>query len=542
MLVPQALAYAYLAGVPPVYGLYASLLPMLIYGLLGTSPQMNVGPVAITAVLILAGISSLAIPFSKEYIQLVILCGLFVGLFQVLMGLLRMGFIVNFLSHPVLSGFISAAAVIIIVSQLPSLIGLDPSKSETTLSKFWSVCQQMLECHINTILFGGISLVVLITLKKIFPRFPGLLLVIICTTLISYYVDAPSKGVAIIGDIPSGLPSFDLTFIDVQMVLSILPTALTVCFVGFIGSLSISKSLELKHRSYKVDANKELVALGFAKIFGSLFQAMPSSGSFSRSALNDTSGAHSGLSSIVSSMIVALTLLVLTPIFYYIPTAVLAAAIIFSVLGLLNVAEVKYLYKIRRRDLMMMLLTFVATLGLGIEVGILTGVVLSLFLLLYQTSRPNVVELGAIKDPSGMTHYRNATRFPDAQISPDHLIVRFDNQLHFANSSFFKETILSMLDKKPIKPNYLVLDASNIYDMDSTGLHALEDLYVTLKGRSIQLVISGAKGSVRDLFKRSGFFQKLESTNHFMQVTDAIAYSESDDLDDWNSAAIQSDF
>ncbi len=509
---------------------------------MGTSPQMNVGPVALTAVLLLAGISNLATPFTDEYIQLVILCGLFVGLFQLCMGLLRMGFIVNFLSHPVLSGFISAAAVIIIVSQLPNLLGSEIGESETTFDKFLSICFKMSECHWLTFLIGGVSLGILITLKKLAPRFPGLLLVIVCTTLLSYFINAPSKGVSIIGDIPSGLPAFGLPTIDLDVIISIMPTALTVCFVGFIGSLSISKGLELKHRSYKVDANKELVALGFSKMIGSLFQAMPSSGSFSRSALNDTSGAHSGLSSIVSSLIVGLTLLVLTPIFYYIPTTVLAAAIIYSVLGLLNVTEIKYLYKIRRRDLLMLLLTFMATLGLGIEIGILTGVVLSLLLLLYQTSRPNVVELGAISHPTGMTHYRNIERFEDAITTDDHLIIRFDNQLHFANSSFFKDSIVAILDKKPIKPLYLVLDASNIYDMDSTGLHALEDLYVTLKGRSIQLVISGAKGDVRDLFKRSGFFQKLESSHHFMQVTDAIAYSESDDLDNWNAPALQSDF
>ncbi len=542
VLVPQALAYAYLAGVPPVYGLYASLLPMLIYGFLGTSPQMNVGPVAITAVLILAGISTMADPFTNEYVQLVIFCGLIVGIMQVVMGLLRMGFIVNFLSHPVLSGFISAAAVIIIVSQLPNLLGIESSSSSTTVGKCIDVCQDLISCHHLSLMIGGISLVVLLVLKKLAPRFPGLLLVISCTTLLSYFINAPAQGVDVIGDIPSGLPAFSLMFWDISSIVSILPTALTVCFVGFIGSLSISKGLEIKHRSYKIDANKELIALGAAKIAGSFFQAMPSSGSFSRSALNDTSGAHSGFSSIISSLIVGLTLLILTPIFYYIPTTVLAAAIIYSVFGLLNISEFKYLYKIRRRDLLMMILTFAVTLGLGIEIGILTGVVLSLLLLLYQTSRPNVVELGAISHPSGMTHYRNVDRFKDAATTDNHLIIRFDNQLHFANSSYFKDSIITILDEKPTKPSFLVLDASNIYDMDSTGLHALEDLYVTLKGRSIQLVISGAKGDVRDLFKRSGFFQKLETTHHFMQVTDAIAYSESDDLDNWNPAAIQSDF
>ena len=295
VLVPQALAYAYLAGVPPVYGLYASLLPMLIYGLMGTSPHMNVGPVAITAVLILAGISSLAEPFTQDYVDLVVLCGLIVGLLQLIMGLLRMGFIVNFLSHPVLSGFISAAAVIIIVSQLPNLLGIQIGDSDSTVDKLWSIFQNIYGCHRLTILIGGISLLVLIAIKKIAPRFPGLLFVITATTVLSFYIDAPSQNVSVIGSIPSGLPKFDVSFLSINKIGSIMPTALTICFVGFIGSLSISKGLELKHRSYKVSANRELLALGVSKIVGSFFQAMPSSGSFSRCALNDTSGAYSCL-------------------------------------------------------------------------------------------------------------------------------------------------------------------------------------------------------------------------------------------------------
>jgi len=539
VLVPQAIAYAYLAGMPPIYGLYASFVPMFLYGLIGTSPQMNVGPVAISAVLVLSGISAVAEPLSPAYIDLVILTALLVGIAQLIMGLLRMGFIVNFLSHPVLTGFLSAAAIIIIISQIKELFGLDVPRLEFTMSTLWYELTHIDEINPISTIIGISTILILALLKRLVPKIPGIILVVVVAGLASYIFKWTQYDVRIIGALPSGLPTLLAPNWNLSSIGWVMPTVLTVTYIGFVESLSISKGMEMKHRSYRIDANQELYALGISKIVGSFFQALPSSGSFTRSALNDAAGSQSGLSSIVSSLLVGLTLLFFTDLFYHIPHAVLAAIIIFSVVKIIDIDEVKYLYKIRRRDLGMMLTTFVLTVALGIEIGVLSGVVLSILYILYQNSRPNVFELGNVR---GTNHYRNVNRFPQAITHEDHLIVRFDNQLFFANSAYFKDEIMRLIESKPIKPQYLILDASNIYDMDSTGLHALEDLYHQLGNREIQLVISGAKGTVRDIFKRSGFFEKLEKTRHFMYIKNAIAYTDSDDLSDWNEAVTQSNY
>ena len=500
---------------------------------------MNVGPVAVSAVLVLAGISQVAQPFTQAYVELVILTGLLVGLLQLSMGLMRMGFMVNFLSHPVLNGFIAAAAVIIIVSQLFGLCGLDHIPSGSAPLNVLSLVEYAGEIHWLTLFIGGISLVILFVLRRFFPKVPGLLLVVVLATLGCVLFDLTEKGVAVIGELPSGLPHFEFPLLKWSAFEAVVPTVLTVAFVGFVESLSIAKGLELKHRSYQINASHELVALGIAKIAGSFFQAIPSSGSFSRSAINDAEGAQSGLSSIASAAIVGASLLLLTPLFYYIPSAVLSAAIIYSVVRLIDLKEARYLWQIRRRDFVMMFTTFAITVGFGLETGILSGVILSLLYLLYQYSRPVIVELGNIP---GTTSYRNINRYPEAIQTKEFLIIRFDNPLIYANASYFKDKIIGRVQERIDKPKYLILDASNIYDMDSTGLHALEDLYHQLSERKIQLVISGAKGTVRDIFKRSGFFEKLDKKRHFMYIRNAIAYSESDELDDWHDAVMQSNY
>ena len=254
---------------------------------------------------------------------------------------------------------------------------------------------------------------------------------------------------------------------------------------------------------------------------GSFFQALPTSGSFTRSAINDTAGAKTNISSLITALLVLLALLFLTPLFYYIPKAVLAAIILVSVLNLIDIAEAKYLWNTRRRDLMIMVLTFLVTLILGIETGVVTGVIFSFGLLLYSSSRPHVVELGNIP---GTSHYRNLDRFPDAIKDEKILILRFDNQLIFGNSNYFKDTIKKHLLYRSEQPEYFILDASNMHDIDSTGLHALKDIIEILNNQNIQLVICEATGPVRDLLKRSGIMDSIGPQHHFLHVSDAVTY------------------
>jgi SulP family sulfate permease len=538
IFIPQAIAYAYLAGMPPIYGLYAGIIPLVVYAIFGTSRQMSIGPVAITAILIMSGVSQLAEPLSQEYISLTLLAGLLIGLTQILFSFLRLGFFVNFLSHPVIAGFISAAGVIILVSQFKDALGIAIPRSLNTFETFIYAMSNIGETHLLTLIICLSSLIIMMLLKKWKKAFPSELLVVFLTTLGSYIFNFEDVGVAIIRDVPKGFPSFFVPEMDLASIRALIPTVLTVTFIGIVGSIGIAKSLEMKHRSYTVKPNQELFALGMAKLTGAFFQALPVSGSFTRSAINDGAGAKTTVSSIITAFLVMLALLFLTPLFYYIPKAVLAAIILVSVFSLVDVAEAKFLYNARRRDFSVMMLTFMVTLILGIESGVVAGIIFSFSLLLYSSSRPNVVELGNIP---GTTHYRNVDRFSKAQQSVDYLILRFDNQIIFSNANYFKDAVKRFLSNRKTPPRFLILDASSIHDIDSTGLHALQDVYQLLKTQDIQLIISGATGPIRDLLKRSGLMDAIGEKNHFMYIRNAvniIAKDEETD-DDWSEDAIQ---
>ncbi|WP_445012728.1 SulP family inorganic anion transporter [Aquimarina penaris] len=523
VLIPQAIAYALLMGVPPIYGLYACLVPLLLYAFFGTSRQLSIGPVAVTAILVMSGVSQLAEPFTEKFIELVLFSGFLIGILQIIMSVLRMGFLVNLISQPVISGFISAAAIIIIVSQLKQGLGLDIPNFTYTHETIGYVFQHFLE--INWITFGVclFSIVVILILKKWKRSFPGALTVLVITTIAAYVFDLNERGVAIIQDVPSGLPSFMIPEMSYDNMMILIPSVLTVTFIGYVGSIGIAKSLEMKNRDHIIRPNQELFALGIAKVIGVFFQAVPSSGSYSRSAINDEAGGKTTVSSIIAAIMVLLSLLFLTKFFYYIPNATLAAIILVSVFGLINFSEAKYLFRLRRRDFIVMIITFVGTLVFGVEKGIFIGVILSFIFLQYYSSRPHIAELVNIP---GTTYYRNINRFPDAKQSPDYLIIRFDNQLYFGNSSYFKDTIQEYITNRKPSPKFLILDNTNMHDIDSTGLHVLEDICEYVEGLGIHLLMVGTIGPVRDFLKRSGFTDKLGIDHYYLTISDAVAYAE----------------
>jgi SulP family sulfate permease len=524
IFVPQAIAYAYLAGMPPIYGLYAGLIPLVVYAIMGTSRHMSIGPVAVSAILVMSGVSQLADPFSDQYVALTIFAGLLIGITQIILSILRLGFLVNFLSHPVIAGFISAAAVIIIISQLKDFLGFEIPRMESSFDTLVYALENISNAHLLTAAICLGSLVIMMILKKWKKSFPSALLVVVLSTLLTWFFNWDQMGVAIIKEVPQGLPSFMIPEYSWQTVIDLLPTVFTVTFIGVVESIGIAKTLEMKHKSYVVRPNQELMALGASKVIGSFFQALPTSGSFTRSAINDNAGAKSGVASLITAFLVMLALLFLTPLFYYIPKAVLAAIILVSVYKLIDVPEARYLWKTRRRDFLTMILTFIVTLVLGIEVGVFAGIILSFILLLYTSSLPHVVEIGNIK---GTNVYKNIKRFPEAIVDRDLLAIRFDNQLIFSNANYFKDSIKSFLLKREHRPKYLILDASNIHDMDSTGVHALKDVNDILIRLEIQLYICGATGPVRDILKRSGFMDELGMNRQFLHVYDAVTAIES---------------
>ncbi len=517
MLIPQGMAYAMLAGLPPIYGLYAATIPLIIYALMGTSRQLAVGPVAMVSLLIASGVGSLAAVGSPEYIQFAILLALMVGVIQFLMGVFRLGFLVNFLAHPVIAGFTSAAAIIIGVSQLKHLLGLDIPRGKV-LETLMHIGQHWQEIHLLTFLLGLGAVAILIVFKKINKRIPAPLIIVLLGMGIVYGMGLQEQGVKILKEVPGGLPAFALPTMDMSAIISLLPIALTISFVSFMESIAVAKALETKHKTYKVIPNQELIGLGLANIFGAFFKAFPVTGGFSRTAVNDQAGAKTGLAAIISAVLIIITLLFLTPYFYYLPNAILAAIILVAVWGLIDFKEAKHLWKHDKRDFFIFAFTAIVTLVIGIEEGILAGVALSIALLVYQISYPHIAELGKVPNSS---EFRNVERFDNLETADDLLILRFDAPLFYANINTFKSYIDDKIAKnKRIK--YIIVEASPINNLDSSAIHVLHDLEYELEEQGIELYFSDVKGPVRDLMKRNNILSKENVDHFFLSTADAV--------------------
>ncbi len=519
MLIPQGMAYAVLAGLPPVYGLYASIVPIIIYAIFGTSRQLGYGPVALISLLVLAGVGQYAEPGTERYIQLAILTAFCVGVVQLAMGVFRAGFLVNFLSHPVLSGFVSAAAIIIGASQISNLLGLSIDSESDVHEILLALINNFSDISAVTAVIGIGSLVFMKVLKMWKATFPATLSVVILGTLAAYLFNLQDQGLNIVGDIPSGLPVFEAVAISANDIEILWPTILAIALVSFMESIAVAKAMASK-RGYKIDANQELIAIGSAKLIGSFFQSYPTSGGFSRTAVNEQAGAATTVASIISAVLVALTVMFLTPLFYYLPMAVLAAIIILAVISLFDVKEIKFLWNTDRRDFGMLALTFLITLFIGIEQGIIAGVVISLAVVIYSSTKPHHAELGRLGDSN---NFRNIERYNEARIVDEILIYRFDSSLYFANADFFTESITQRIDDKGEELELVILEASAINSIDSTGLHTIQELIKDLKFRRIEFYIAGALGPVRDQLKRSGIIDVMGEENFFFDVSDALA-------------------
>lgn len=540
MLIPQGMAYGLLAGLPPIYGLYASIVPLLLYAVFGTSRQLSVGPTAIVALLVAAGIQAIGGNLdSSTVISLSISAALLAGIIQVGLGFLRLGMLVNFLALPVIGGFTSAAAFIIGFSQLKHLLGIPLERNNNIFTLIAEASQQLGQTHAVTLAVGLGSIALLLLLKRISKALPGSLVVVVLGIGLTALLHLERMGVPIVGSVPEGLPSFAWPDLSLQRIQDILPLALTVCIISFIESVAIAKTIEAQHDEYRIDPNQELIALGFSKIGGAFFQSFPTTGSFTRSAVNDESGGKTGIASIVSAIVVALTLLFLTPFFYYLPKAVLAAIIVVAVINLVDYKEAKRLWRTDGRDFTNMIVTFTATLVFGIQNGILTGVLLSLGIMVYRNARPHVAVLGQLPDSK---HYRSIKRFPEANKQDDILILRFDAQLYFGNATYFRDEVEAIVKKCDPKPKLLILDASSIHDIDSSGVKALEEVLYFLEERDIRFYISGVIGPVRDILFRNKLMLRIGKHNQFLRIQDGVDYYNShtdEDRSTWTANALQ---
>ncbi len=516
--IPQSLAYAQLAGVPPYYGLYASFLPVIVGALWGSSPALSTGPVAMTSLLTAASVMTLAQFGTDQFYAYVILMALLSGLLQIILGVARMGVLINFLSYPVLRGFINAAAIIIALAQLPAMLGLKLEHSNHFMIDVLHVVEHSARTHLLSLAFGLGALAALFLLKKFAPKLPGVLIVVVITTFLSYLVGFEADGGTVVGAIPQGLPSFSLPPFEWTASVHMLPAAFVIAIISFMEAMSSSKIIAIKKR-IKWDENQELVGQGLAKVAAAFSTGMPVSGSFSRSALNLASGAQTGLASVFSAVIVLITLFFFTPALYHLPKPVLAAIIMMAVFSLVDVQVIKEAWKASRQDGIAAITTFVATLSFApnIQNGILTGILLSLVLFLVRTMRPAVVTLGV--DENGVL--RSAKRYNLPKLHPQITAIRFDGQLYFANVSYFEEAVLYLVgEDKELKEILVVADGIN--GVDASGVEMLRNLIDRLHKSGVGISFANVKENVLEVFKRTGLCELVGDENVYPSVAIAI--------------------
>ncbi len=532
MLIPQGLAYASIAGLPPVYGLYASIVPIIIYAIFGTSRQLAVGPVAMVSLLIATAIGSFEGLSTADYIAYAILLAFLVGAFQFLLGVFRLGFLVNFLSHPVVSGFTSAAALIIGLSQLKDLLGINISRTHHINEIVSEAINRSAEINWLAIVIGIMGILIIIGIKKINKSLPSqLFAVIFGIVVVSLFgLGSGEYAVNIVKEIPSSLPRFQMPVFDITIIQVLIPMALTIAVVSFMESIAVAKAIQSKHRTYKVVPNQELISLGLANVFGSFFQSFATTGGFSRTAVNDQAGAKTGMASIISALLIIVTLLFLTPLFYNLPKAILASVIMVAVFGLIDYKEAIHLWKSNRTDFFLLLVTFIATLTIGIEQGIGIGVILSLAMVIYKTTKPHVAVLANIP---GTHFYRNIERFKDElSIHENILIVRFDAQLYFANVSFFKDTLEDLASEKGKHLKLIIIDGESMNNLDSSGVHAIIEVIEIYTSKNIEIIFTGIKGPVRDAMEKGGIIKKIGFDKFFMSIQEGVDYFESKSKDE----------
>ena len=509
VLIPQAMAYSVIAGLPPIYGLYACIFPLLLYPLFGSSKHVAVGIVAVDMIIISSSVSKFATPGSQEYIGLVLLLSFLIGIIQLIMFSARLGFLINYLSRPVISGFTIAAALIIISGQMGNLLGISITQTTHFFDTLQAVIEKIGNINQTTLILGSASIFVMVAIKYWKPIIPTSLIIIVLGILIGWWFKLPQEGVKVVGKIPSGFPKPEIPGLNFSDIRHLLYSAITLSLVQFMSIVTIGKTYATKH-DYSIESNRELLSLGIGNIFNSFFRGMPVSASFSRSVVNEQAGSDTPLANVFSALIIIFALLFLTPLFYYLPYPSLAAVVIVACFNLFDFKSLKYLYRTKKRDFIIAIFTFIITIVIGIQEGILLGIIASLLAILYRQSNPNVAELGHLP---GTRSFKDIERFSKAEPIDKILILRVDASFSFANAEYFKDFILEKSKGKDSEYEALVLDCSAINDLDTTALIALKKVIKSLKEKEIELYMTGLKGPVREVMKNAGLYKELMDKN-----------------------------
>jgi SulP family sulfate permease len=481
------------------------------------------GPVALDSILILTGLSAIAVPGSDNYLELAIALTLLVGVIQFVFGFFKFGFIANFLSYPVILGYTCAAAIIIMASQLENILGVT-ANGGNIFNQAYDFILLFDDWHWLTAAIGLIGLAFMIYPKRFFPSMPSGLILLVIGMLCSGLWNAQIYGVDVIASIPQGLPIPRAPIISIDQIFALIPTALTVALMGYVGSMSICKAQEKPSDKLYVNPNQELIAVGIANVAGAFFKAFPVSASFSRSAAFVEAGALTQVSAVISSAIIVIIMVFLTPIFvsYPLPKALLAAIIIISVAGLFKYGKMKALFKQNKHEFFLMLVTFLVTLLLGVQQGLLAGVALSIIRVIYNTATPHMTELGSIQ---GGRLFRNVNRFDDVMIRDDILIFRFDAPLYFANKDYFVENLYGWIkQRKGDSLTSVIFDAEAVNSMDCTAILMLEKTIESLQQQGIKLYITNAIGPVRDALHNSPLSEYVCEESMFSTIQSAVDY------------------
>ncbi len=530
MLIPQSLAYALLAGLPAEMGLYASILPLVAYAIFGTSRALAVGPVAVVSLMTAAAVGNMALQGTAEYALAAITLAFISGVILLVMGLFRLGFLANFLSHPVIAGFITASGVLIATSQLKHILGVE-AQGHNLVQLIGSLLRNIPQINPITLVLGVTTTAFLFWVRKglkplllgtgMKPRLADILAkagpvaAVALTTIIVWLFALQDRGVRIVGEVPMGLPPLGLPSFNPDIWSQLFVSALLISIIGFVESVSVAQTLAAKKRQ-RILPDQELVGLGASNIASALTGGYPVTGGFARSVVNYDAGAETPAAGAFTAVGILLAALLLTPLLFFLPKATLAATIIVAVLSLVDFSILSRTWSYSRVDFAAVTATIILTLGMGVEVGVSAGVILSIGLFLYKTSRPHVAEVGLVPDTQ---HFRNINRY-DVQTHPELVSLRIDESLYFANARFLEDYIYNRIAcDEPIR--HVILMCSAVNEIDMSALESLEAINERLNGLDIKLHLSEVKGPVMDRLKRSHFLDEL-SGRVFLSQYEAV--------------------
>ncbi|MFA7440991.1 MAG: sulfate permease [Sphingomonadaceae bacterium] len=518
MLIPQSLAYAMLAGLPPEVGLYASIAPLIVYAIFGTSRALAVGPVAVISLMTLTAAGSVAAPGSAEFIAAALVLAFLSGAILLLMGVLRLGFLANLLSHPVVSGFISASGILIAFSQMKSILGIDAS-GQTLPAMIAALARNLHMTHLPTLVIGAGATAFLFWVRKgmkpllmrlgmasrpadLLAR-AGPILAVAASTLAVIFFGLDARGVEVVGDIPRGLPPFTVPLFDPELWAKLAVPALLLSVIGFVESVSVAQTLAAKKRQ-RIDPDQELIGLGAANVAASFTGGYPVTGGFARSVVNFDAGAETQAAGIFTAFGILIAAMFLTPLIVSLPVAALAATIIVAVLSLVDLKKPREIWSYSRMDFAAMMATIIITLLVGVEAGVIAGVGVSLALYLWRASRPHAAIVGRVPETE---HFRNVKRhkvFTDPRV----LTIRIDESLTYLNARWLEEFVLEQVAEHP-RLRHLILMCPAVNAIDASALESLEAINHRLAGGGVCLHLSEVKGPVMDALERSSFLKNL---------------------------------